>query len=100
SGPTDLRAQFAKSSGSRAGYEMLVRPSGGAAFYGMPPAMAFNQISSDLDSYYSIVYRPVAGIDPNALVVKSKSGYRVRATRAAAPLSADERMREAVMATH
>ncbi len=99
--PGDVRAQFATSAGNRAGYEMIVRSTGGSAFYGSQPDMALAQVSEDLDSYYSLGYRAVPGTDANApLVLKSKSGYRVRVTRAAAPLTADERMRETVLANH
>jgi VWFA-related protein len=101
SGPSDTRAQFATSAGSRAGYELLVRPTGGTAFYGEPPAMALTQISSDLDTYYSIGFKPgPANESQGPLTVKTKAGYRVRATRAPAPQSSDDKMREAVLAHH
>lgn len=99
--PTDLRAQFATSAGSRAGYETLVQNTGGTAFYGAPSNVALAQISSDLDGYYSLGFKPgpqTAQLEP--LVVKSKSGYRVRATRAPAAQSSDDKMREAVLAHH
>ncbi|HSP15625.1 MAG TPA: VWA domain-containing protein [Thermoanaerobaculia bacterium] len=99
--PGDIRVQFATSAGNRAGYEALVRGTGGTAFYGTPPEGALAQISNDLDAYYSLGYRAVPGTDPNApMVVKSKSGYKVRVNRAAAPQSADDRMRETVLANH
>ncbi|HEV8661481.1 MAG TPA: VWA domain-containing protein [Thermoanaerobaculia bacterium] len=99
--PSDLRAQFATSSGNRAGYDQLVRTTGGTAFYGTPPRLALAEVSEDLDSYYSIGFRTGPATDPaGALVVKSKNGYRVRATRAPAPQSSDDRMREAVLAHH
>ena len=101
SAPNDTRAQFATSSGNRAGYEMLVRPTGGTAFYGAPPAIALSQVSNDIDSYYSIGFKPGAANEPpGQLVVKSKAGYRVRATRAPAPQSFEDKMREAVLAHH
>jgi VWFA-related protein len=97
--PSDVRAQFAASAGARAGYEQIVRSTGGSAFYGTPADTALAQISNDLDSYYSLGFRAVSesGV---SLVVKSKSGYRVRVTRAPAPQSVDDRMREAVLANH
>jgi hypothetical protein len=99
--PSDLRAQFATSAGNRAGYELLVRMTGGSAFYGTPPRLALAEVSDDLDAYYSVGFRPGPAADPaGALVVKSKSGYRVRATRAPAAQSSDDRMREAVLAHH
>jgi VWFA-related protein len=99
--PTDLRSQFATSSTNRAGYEMIVRATGGTAFYGAPPAMALAQISNDLDSYYSLGFTPgPASEAAGQLVVKSKQGYKVRAVRAAAPQSSDQKMQEAVLAHH
>ncbi len=99
--PNDIRSQFATSAGNRAGYELLVRATGGSAFYGAPPRMALEQISGDLDAYYSLGFRPGPPTDPEgSLVVKSKSGYRVRSTRAPAAQSFDERIREAVLAHH
>jgi VWFA-related protein len=97
--PNDLRVQFAASSGNRAGYELLVRTTGGSAFYGTPADSALARVSNDLDSYYSLGFRPAA--DSGApLVVKSKSGYHVRVTRAPAAQTTDDRMREAVLANH
>jgi VWFA-related protein len=99
--PSDLRAQFATSAGARAGYDLLVRLTGGNAFYGTPPRLALAEISDDLDAYYSLGFRPDPASDPAAaLVVKSKNGYRVRAARAPTAQSADDRMREAVLSHH
>jgi VWFA-related protein len=100
SAPGDVRSQFATSSGNRAGYEMIVRATGGTAFYGAPPALALAQISSDLDGYYSVGFKPGPAAETGPLVVKSKAGYKVRATRAPAPQSSDDKMREAVLAHH
>jgi hypothetical protein len=100
SSPSDLRAQFATSSGNRAGYEMIVGATGGSAFYGAPPASALARISSDLDGYYSLGFKPGPAGETGQLVVKSKAGYKVRAVRAAAPQSSDEKMQEAVLAHH
>jgi hypothetical protein len=51
------------------------------------------EIAKDLDSYYSVAYRTAgdAGALPQ-IDVKSKSGYRVRATLAALPASRDSEM--------
>ena len=98
--PSDLRAQFATSSGNRAGYEMIVGATGGSSFYGAPPAVALGRISSDLDGYYSLGFKPGPAGETGQLVVKSKAGYKVRAVRAAAPQSSDEKMQEAVLAHH
>lgn len=99
--PGDVRAQFATSSGNRAGYELLVRATGGLAFYGAPPALALGDISTDLDGYYSLGFKPGSSSEvAGPLVVKSKAGYRVRATRAPMPQTSDDKMREAVLAHH
>lgn len=98
--PADIRSQFATSAGNRAGYEMIARATGGTAFYGAPPATALSQISSDLDGYYSLGFKPGPAGESGQLVVKSKGGYKVRAVRAAAPPSSDDRMQEAVLAHH
>ena len=98
--PSDLRSQFATSSANRAGYETIVRATGGTAFYGAPPATALAQISSDLDGYYSVGFTPGPASESGQLVVKSKAGYKVRAVRAAAPQSSDQKMQEAVLAHH
>ena len=98
--PGDVRSQFATSSANRAGYEIIVRATGGSAFYGAPPAIALSQISSDLDGYYSVGFKPGPAAESGQLVVKSRAGYRVRATRAPAAQSPDDRMREAVLAHH
>ena len=55
--PGDVRAQFATSAGNCAGYEMIVRSTGGSAFYGSQPDLALAKVSEDLDSYYSLGYR-------------------------------------------
>lgn len=98
--PADVRSQFATASGNRAGYDMIARSTGGTAFYGAPPALALAQISRDLDGYYSLGFKPGPAAESGPLVVKSKAGYKVRATRAAAPQSSDDRMQEAVLAHH
>jgi VWFA-related protein len=98
--PTDLRVDFAQSSGNRAGYEVLVKRTGGVAFYGAPPAIALTQISNEIDAYYSIAFRTEPAAADAQLVVKSKHGFHVRPTRAAAAQTPEQRMREAVLANH
>lgn len=83
------------------GYQMLASLTGGVALLGGSAENSMTEIAKDLDSYYSVAYRTAgdAGATPQ-LDVKSKSGYKVRATLAALPKSRDSEMLDRVAANN
>lgn len=93
-------AEFATTAGQAGGYQLLARDSGGLAFTGMKPALAFAQIARDLDGAYSVGYRSSEAPKVGALTVRSKSGHRVRFTVAGGTLSPEEAISELVSAHH
>ncbi|HEX9984170.1 MAG TPA: VWA domain-containing protein [Thermoanaerobaculia bacterium] len=99
--PADVTADFARTTGAMTGYQILTGDTGGRGYFGAKPNVAFSLIQRDLDSYYSIGFTGVSGgRTPEAIVVKTKAGHRVRETIAAAPLSTDELVKDTVIANH
>jgi VWFA-related protein len=99
--PSDVIGDFAKTTGNMSGYQLLTGDTGGRGYFGAKPNVAFAEIQKDLDSYYSIGFRGLSGArTPEAIVVKTKGGHRVRETLAAAPLSTDELVKDTVVANH
>jgi len=94
---TDSSADFARMTNAMSGYDLIASRSGGMAFSGMPSEKALAQITSDLTSYYALTYDSPAIGDST---IRAKGGQRVRSVLAAAPVPADDRMRDAVLALH
>jgi VWFA-related protein len=97
----DSSVDFASVSSRVAGYQYVATETGGSAILGRRGADALSDIAKDLDSYYSVGYRTDAkpGDVPN-VEVKSKSGYRVRATFAGLPPTRESEMEDRVIANH
>ncbi len=101
SGPADLGSDFAKSTANMSGYDLLVRPTGGMAFYGAPPKLALERIGREIDSYYSVGYRPSPSPQRKPkITARTRQGHKVRVSRASGAFSADEMMKVAVLAHH
>lgn len=77
--PADDQAAFAATAGKRSGYVQLAEATGARSFFGVPPAMALQQVADDLNSYYSVGFR--AGDGAGDIRVRSRSGLRVRVAR-------------------
>jgi len=97
----DGSADFSGIASRVAGYQFLAAETGGFAILGRRGADALSDIAKDLDSYYSIGYRTDAKAgDVPKVEVKSKSGYRVRATFAGVPPTRESEMEDRVVANH
>ncbi|MCU1231154.1 MAG: hypothetical protein JWO97_4038 [Acidobacteria bacterium] len=98
---TDNAADFMGIATRVDGYQMLSNLTGGVALLGGSAANSMAEIAKDLDSYYSLGYRTAATSDAvPAIELKSKSGYRVRATFASLPKSRDSEMLDKVAANN
>jgi len=100
--PGDRLAAFTNTASRFDGYHLLAEETGGVAFIGRSASDAFDRITSDLDSFYSLGVRPTAPISGmDAVSVKVSNGLRVRVTRgsAGAGTPADE-MESRVIANH
>jgi VWFA-related protein len=97
----DSSADFSGIASRVAGYQFLAMETGGAAILGRRGADALSDIAKDLDSYYSLGYRTdaKAGEVPK-VEVKSKTGFRVRATFAGLPPTRESEMEDRVIANH
>jgi hypothetical protein len=83
------------------GYQMLASLTGGVALLGGSADNSMAEIAKDLDSYYSVAYRTGSDAPGTPQIdVKSKSGYRVRATLAALPPTRDNEMLDKVAANN
>lgn len=97
----DSSADFTGVASRVAGYQFLANETGGSAILGRRGSEALSDIAKDLDSYYSIGYRTDAKPgDVPKVEVKSKSGYRVRATFAGVPPTRESEMEDRVVANH
>jgi VWFA-related protein len=100
--PGDRLAAFTNTAARFDGYHLLAEETGGVAFVGRSAADAFERITADLNSFYSVGVRPTAPISGmEAVSVKVNNGHRVRVTRgsASAGTPADE-MESRVIANH
>jgi len=100
--PGDRLAAFTNTASRFDGYHLLAEETGGVAFVGRSAADAFERITADLNSFYSVGVRPTAPISGmDAVSVKVSDGRRVRVTRgsAGAGTPADE-MESRVIANH
>jgi len=99
--PTDVGSEFANSAQNMSGYDLMVRSTGGMAFYGTPPKQALERIGREIGSYYSIGYRPDPALTSEPkITARTKQGHRLRLSRAPGVTSTDEMMRLAVLAHH
>ena len=80
------------------GMQVLAAATGGQAWIGMKPAMAFEKLRTDLDNYYSIGYQARLGGDAErAIEVKAKRpGIRVRTKKNIVFRTAESEMAERV----
>jgi VWFA-related protein len=80
------------------GMQVLAAATGGQAWIGMKPAMAFDKLRADLDNYYSIGYQArTSGDAERAIEVKSKRpGVRVRTKQNIVFRTAESEMAERV----
>ena len=80
------------------GMQVLAAATGGQAWIGMKPAMAFDKLRADLDNYYSIGYQArTSGDAERAIEVKSKRpGIRVRTKKNIVFRTAESEMAERV----
>jgi len=100
--PGDRLAAFTNTASRFDGYHLLAEETGGVAFVGRSASDAFDRITSDLDSFYSVGVHPTAPISGmDAVSVKVSNGLRVRVTRGSAGVGtpADE-MESRVIANH
>ncbi|HKO01212.1 MAG TPA: VWA domain-containing protein, partial [Thermoanaerobaculia bacterium] len=97
----DSSADFSGVASRVAGYQFLAAETGGSAILGRRGADALSDMAKDLDSYYSVGYRTDAKEgDVPKVEVKSKTGYRVRATFAGVPPTRESEMEDRVVANH
>jgi hypothetical protein len=81
----DRLAAFSNTASRFGGYHMLADETGGVAFIGRSAADAFDRITSDLESFYTVGVHPTAPISgKQAVAVKVNNGYGVRVTRGSA----------------
>jgi VWFA-related protein len=99
---TDSSADYMGTATRVDGYQMLSNLTGGVALLGGSAANSMAEIAKDLDSYYSVGYRTAAADNSSVpkIEMKSKSGYRVRATFASLPQSRDSEMLDKVAANN
>jgi len=99
-GVEDNGADFARSSNTEEAHEILAKATGGAAGPMSRVARLFDTITSDLDSYYSLGYRPsdeMKGTRPITVRLKNRS-YTARARQSYAPKTFDDQMADRVVA--
>jgi len=99
-GIDDNGADVARSSNTEEAYELLAKATGGAAAPMSGIGRLFDTISTDLDSYYSLGYRPsgeVKGTRPIIVRMKNRN-YTARARQSYAPKTFDDQMADRVVA--
>ena len=99
-GISDDGGDFARAGNTEEAHELLARLTGGAAAPMAGIGRFFDTIARDLDSYYSLGYRPsgdVRGDRPITVRAKNRN-HVVRARQSYAPKSADDQMNDRVIA--
>jgi len=99
-GIDDNGADVARSSNTEEAHRLLAKATGGAAGPMSRIGRLFDTISTDLDSYYSLGYRPsdeVKGTRPITVRMKNPS-YTARARQSYAPKTFDDQMADRVVA--
>ncbi len=96
----DNGADIARSSNTEEAHELLAKATGGAAGPMSRIGRLFDTISMDLDSYYSLGYRPsdeVKGTRPITVRMKNRN-YTARARQSYTPKTFDDQMADRVVA--
>ena len=99
-GTEDNGADAARSSNTEEAHELLAKATGGAAGPMSGIGRLFNTISTDLDSYYSLGYRPsdeLKGTRPITVRMKNNN-YTARARQSYTPKTFDDEMADRVVA--
>jgi hypothetical protein len=99
-GIDDNGADFARASNTEEAHELLAKATGGAAGAMSSIGRLFDTISTDLDSYYSLGYRPsdeVKGPRPMTVRMKNRN-YTARARQSYATKTFDDQMADRVVA--
>ena len=99
-GIDDNGADFARSSNTEEAHKLLAKATGGAAGPMSRIGRLFDTISTDLDWYYSLGYRPsdeVKGTRPITVRMKNPN-YTARARQSYAPKTFDDQMADRVVA--
>lgn len=96
----DNGANFARSSNTEEAHELLAKATGGVAGPMSRIGQLFDTIGTDLDSYYSLGYRPSGEVKgTRAIAVRMKNrNYTARARQSYAPKTFDDQMADRVVA--
>lgn len=99
-GIIDAGAEFMRSSNTEISHETLAKATGGVAAPLARLDRMFDTIAADLNSYYSLGYRPTGDVKGDRpIVVRTKNrAYTVRARQSYAPKSFDDQMADRVIA--
>jgi len=94
--------EFARDDQALGGINLLAKRTGGVAMIGAPADMALERVSRDLNAYYSLGYKSVAGAAPERKIeVRSKKpGVVVRARTNVFYRSLEREMADRVIANH